>query len=122
MKSVLAVAAGFIFSAAQLVQRRRPAPAPDPVTAKLRADVYYPIIASAITQSSNNHGTRKILYDRAIAALTNKLHEQDASFIMHERRALEIAISRVEARASVREIISKKDHLGDLPGSVSAHP
>ena len=104
----LALAAEFIFNAMQLRQPSRPAPVPDPVTAKLRADTYYSIIAHALAQSFNNHETRQILYDRARAALASKLHGHDPSWVTYERGALEMAISRVESRAIVLEIMRKK--------------
>lgn len=104
----LALAAEFIFNAMQLRRRSHPSPVPDPVTAKLRADTYYPIIAHGIAQSSNNYEARQILYDHVRAVLASKLRGHDPSWITYERRALEMAISRVELRASVLEIISKK--------------
>jgi hypothetical protein len=89
-------------------------PNDDPVPAKLRADIYYPVIARAIKQLPDNEcEARRTLYDRARVALTNKLHGQDPSQISQERRALELAICRVEALANVREVINQK--LGDLP-------
>ena len=111
MKNVrmrLTLAAEFIFNAMQLRQPSRRAPVPDPVTAKLRADAYYLIIAHALAQSSNKHETRQIFYDRARAALASKLHGHDPSWVTYERRALEMAISRVESRAIVLEIMRKK--------------
>ncbi len=108
VRTRLALAAEFIFNAMQLRQRSHPALVTDPVTAKLRAEFYYPIIAHGIAQSSNNHKARQILYDHVRGVLASKLHGHDPSWIAYERRALEMAISRVESRASVREIISNK--------------
>jgi hypothetical protein len=82
-------------------------PKDDP-TAKLKADIFYPIIARAITQlPSNEREARQNLYDRASAMLTSKLRGQDPSLIAHELRALELAIRRVEAHANVREIMGQ---------------
>jgi hypothetical protein len=111
VRSRLALAAEFIFNAMQLRQRSRRAPVPDPVTAKLRADTYYAIIAHGIAQSSNNYEARQILYDHVRAAFASKLHGHDPAWITYERRALEMAISRFESRASVLDIISKKQPL-----------
>jgi hypothetical protein len=108
MRKRLALAAEFIFKAMQLRQSSRLAPVPDPATAKLRADTYYSIIAHALAQSSNNHETRQMFYNRARAALASKLHGRDPSWVAYERRALEMAISMVESRAIVHEIIGKK--------------
>ncbi len=81
----------------------------DDPAAKLRADIYYPIIVRALEQLPRNEfEARQKLYDRARAILTSKLHGQDHSLVAHERRALEMAIRRAELQASVREIISRK--------------
>jgi hypothetical protein len=85
----------------------------DPAAAKIRAEIYYPIIDRAIKQLPNNEcEARRTLYDRARVMLTNKLHAQNPSQIRRERRALELAIRRVEVLAAAREIINQK--LDDL--------
>ena len=102
---------GVAFFAARILRQQRltSPPKDDPATAKLRADIYVPIIARAITLLPNNEcEARQTLYDRARAALTGKLHGQDPSRVTHERYALELAIRRVEENAKVREIISQK--------------
>jgi hypothetical protein len=76
----------------------------DHQVAKLKADLFYPAIAQAITQlPSNERRTRQKIYERARRVLTSKLHGQAPSLIAHERHALEMAISRVEALAKVQE-------------------
>jgi hypothetical protein len=111
-----AITTGLAFVAARIFrQQRLTTPSKDdPAHANLRADIYYPIIARAITQlPSNECEARQRLYERARAALANKLHGQDSSCLTHERQALELAIRRVEEVAKVQEIIRQK--LGDPP-------
>ena len=88
--------------------------AKDDPAAKLRADIFYPIIARAITQSPSSEA-RQTFYDRAREVLTNKLYGQDPALIAHEQRALEIAIRRVEALANGREIVSQNYRLANPP-------
>jgi len=111
------ITTGFAFFAARILRRQGATTFPpndDPVPAKLRADIYYPVIARAIKQLPDNEcKARQTLYDRARVALTSKLNGKHPSEIRRERRALELAIRRVEALASVREIINQK--LSDLP-------
>lgn len=72
--------------------------------AKLRADVFYSILARAIAQlPSNDRKARQTFYDRARGVLTSKLHGQAPSLIAYERHALEMAIDRVESFARARE-------------------
>ena len=98
-----------------LRQHRLAASVPeDDPAAKLRADIFYPIIARAITQLPSNED-RQTFYDRARGVLTSKLHGQDPSLIAHEQRALEMAIRRVEALANGREVIGQKRRLDDQP-------
>jgi hypothetical protein len=111
------ITTGFAFFAARILRQQRVttfASDDDPAPAKLRSEIYYPIIDRAIKQLPNNEcEARRKLYDRARVALTNKLHGQNPSQIERERRALELAIRRVEVLATAREIINQK--LGDLP-------
>jgi hypothetical protein len=55
-------------------------PNDDPVSAKIKADIYYSVTARAITLLPNNEcETCQKLYDRARVVLTNKLHGQHPS-------------------------------------------
>ncbi len=72
--------------------------------AKLRADVFYSIIARAIAQlPDNDRKARQTFYDRAREVLTSKLDGKPPSLIAYERHALEMAIDRVESLARARE-------------------
>ena len=61
---------------------------------------YYPLIARAVSRlGSNAPEARQELYERARAALANQLKSSDADR-KAERRALEMAIRRIEQDAS----------------------
>ena len=110
--------------AAQRLRRHRlvASIAKDDPSAKLRADIYYPIIARALEQLPRNEcEARQKLYDRARAMLTSKLHGQDNSLVAHERRALEMAIRRAEVQANLREIISQKHSVADQMETTTRH-
>jgi hypothetical protein len=91
----------------------------DHQAAKLKADLFYPVIARAITRlSSNERMARQKIYDRARGVLTSELLGQDPSLIAQERHALELAIGRVEALAKVREPSSPPKPKIPLPPKV----
>lgn len=94
-----------------------------PAPAKLRAEDYYPIIVRAITiLPSNEREARQKLYDRARAVLTSRLNGQDHSRIKRERRALELAIRRVEANMVEREWHRFRDPPGYQRAAVTTVP
>ncbi len=101
-----AVIAGLAFYAVRILRRPRPtvsaSGAADALGAESRADDYYPVIARAISQlPSDTREARQTLYDRARMALAAQLKDgQHTSKSEAKRLALEIAIRRVEERAS----------------------
>ena len=83
---------------------------------------YHPLISRAVAGLENNTGeNRRVLYERARAALVNQLRGVDPpleeSDITRERLALEEAIRKVEAEAAKRPEVHEEVRVPQAPTS-----
>jgi hypothetical protein len=97
-----AVIAALTFYATRMIRQ----PHANATSAKARADAFYPVIARAIGQlSENTREARQAMYDRARTTLRAQLGEQSNSF-MQDSHALEFAIRKLE-KESLRSETTK---------------